>query len=731
MNPPPYPRLGECVRALSIALDTKAGNRDVDRLAREGDIDWLRLDSVIEDLLVDGTRRILGPSSRALFESWIQLVRSSYSQLVLDVPLDAVERDQVLPVLLEDFFAPCAAQLLVQLQAERPGPDLERLLDAERAPLASVFDWLDEKLGGQFDKCLYPGTTDKAKSSRDKLGKWRNGVDLPSGQSLKLLLDDLRAEPKGREHAETAAVWLLTARALTHFDHVGSAPVRPLLRKQLHTRSQEGRAQQRLQQMVAEAGSVWPEMADLGRRLWNDLRRTTTKRAGDQASTWSKIQALEQLAGRLDPDSRTAYHHAWMKGRWCVLSGLYEEALPHYKQAFQLACYRAGHQIKEIVEDAICIAAFLGEKVFVNQLKQVGIALALFRRPREATPVEAWELEQLAQQLLIRFPPNGRFVEGERDLADTPTPGLMTFSLQAVAAIKPDLGKPNRARAVRFGNGVVRRWPQLRLFASFGKASQVTALLEAGASVDELDSAGGSALLCAIQFAQSTGDRAALDLLLGARHQATTLNAATARKRLTPLMCAIDLGEPDVVQKLLGEGAEADQRALTDEQSPLYYALTVLHGRVHPQRMFDQLASAVLADPDAALQDALRRFGVAAAGAFGDDTSLMRAEPELALQTVKAMVDRHVRHHSVNKLQQIVALLLRARADPNRGHGYPVQGRTALMLAAESDIPAVFEMMVDHGGDPLKPDAEGQNCHHIAMAFRSQRVLTLLQRRTH
>jgi hypothetical protein len=53
------------------------------------------------------------------------------------------------------------------------------------------------------------------------------------------------------------------------------------------------------------------------------------------------------------------------------------------------------------------------------------------------------------------------------------------------------------------------------------------------------------------------------------------------------------------------------------------------------------------------------------------------------------------------------------------------------MLAAESDLAAIFEMMMDNRGDPLKPDADGRNCHHIAAGFRSYRVLTILGRMGH
>jgi len=714
---------------MCLALDTKGSDRDVDRLAREGDFDWAKVDRLIVELLVDRARRLLGPLADEVLMPWLRLVRTEYCRLVLDVPLDALGRAQSLPTLIEEFFVPHAAGLLLQLHARCPGPHLGVLLGDGRSPVRVVLEWLDQSVGSPVDKLLYPETTGSNKVWRDKMVKWRTGIDLPSGQSLKLLVDDLRREPGTRGLADSAGAWLLVARALSQFDRLGTAPVRPLLRTRVESAQLDGQPRQHLQDLVATAGAAWPEMADLGRRLWHDLQRTTRKQAGDQAHTWRRIQALEMLTKEHELEGRTAYHLAWMKGRWHTLSGQYEEAQMHYEQAFELACYRAGHQVKDIVHDALCVSAFLDKKVFLKQLKQVGIVLGMFVRPVENTAVvEPWELDQFAQLLLVRFPPHGRFVESEPDLSNSPTPGPMMISLSEIEAIPLDLRRPDRVRAVSYGNGLLRRYPQLRLFASFGQVEPVRALLEAGASVDALDSSGASALLCAIQWAHDCGDRAVLDLLLATEHQASTLNAFTSRKRLTPLMCAIELGEPDVVLKLLEMGADPDQFALTDLQSPLHYSITKISGRVHPLRMLKGLMDAILIDPDDSARDALRRFGVASAGVFGDNIALMRNNQTLALKVAKALVDLHVRRYSVEKLMQIVAMLLRFHADPNRGHGYPVPGRTPLMLAAETDNPGLLELLLAEGGDPLKPDAQGQNSIQIAMAFQSHRVLARLQR---
>jgi hypothetical protein len=132
--------------------------------------------------------------------------------------------------------------------------------------------------------------------------------------------------------------------------------------------------------------------------------------------------------------------------------------------------------------------------------------------------------------------------------------------------------------------------------------------------------------------------------------------------------------------------------------------------------------------PDLVLQDTLRRFGVGVAGAFGSSTAALRSHQELAVAAAEALVDQLVSRQSVSKLMQTAATLLEAGANPNASHKYPVPGRTPLMLAAGSDLPEPFYLMIQRGGEPLKPDAHGQDSWQIARAFQSRRVLNYLSR---
>lgn len=528
------------------------------------------------------------------------------------------------------------------------------------------------------------------------------------------------------------AIWLLISSALSRLERSWGDALRPLVHAHLLGKpSDSSSIKSYLSEMARSTRRAWSELAETRRKLWHDLQRTSSKIVGAQDRIWREIAALEKTAAAIDLEAHSAYHYEWMRGRWHVLSGHYQEAIPHYEHAFELACYRAGHQIEELISEASCITAFIGKKPFLKKLKHVGIALGIFRKPEGGISLENWEFDQFAQQLPRLFPAQGRFTECQNDLAEHSMQGFLLLDKDTLSKTLPDLKNANRVRAVHFVDGSVRRWPQLSLFASFGPLEHVKALLDAGASVDELDSSGGSALLGALQNATSTGNREVLELLLARTHQVATLNAQTQRKRLTPLMCAIEFGQPDVVESLIAQGADVEKCALTDNQSPLYYLVSQLSGKVNPGRMLLTLVQKMKEPPEVVLQDTLRRFGANTAGTFGSDLTALRLRPELTNEIIKHIVSNHVSRHNVFNLMQIATILLKAGANPNAPHAYPVPGRTPMMLAAENDLLELFDLMLRHGGNPLIPDASGNNCIQIALSFRAIDILNYLGGKHH
>ncbi|HCA17312.1 MAG TPA: hypothetical protein DEO64_09300 [Alcaligenes faecalis] len=727
-NLPPYPRFGESIRAFANALDITKPGDDLGRLAREGDFDWEKLDSSFNEIL-EAIQKICGRSVGHILQLWLSDLRTSYTRLILDVSLDALDRSQTLPIIINVFLPPHLASLLKTIDQQLRGPNLGRMLNPESRSVDVTLEWLDMKLNKPIEELLFPKSTDSDRVEREKLRKWRKGINLPSSQSIILLRKALEKCSLSTIESDVAALWLLLATALTRLEQSAGQSIRPSIQQCLQAQHFQHDASTALADKVLTFADSRPELRHLGVKVWHDLLRSAPKPTGSQARIWGEITQLQGLAKRLDPEGRTSYHYEWMKARWYVLSGQYQEALPHYKQAFELASYRAGHQIKSIIEEAACIAGLLEKRPFLKQLKHVGVAMGLFAKNTHKDLIEPWEFEQFASQLQYLFPGVGRFYETAHDLSESRLLGFTTFSQVKIGSLKPDLKNPDRVRAIEAEDGSVYRWPQLRFFTATGDFAAVQALLTAGANVNQLDDRGTSALQVALRYTAQTGDRKILDSILKHPHSKMVLNSPTSRQRRTPLYRAIELSLPDVVQSLLFQGADADIRCLANEQTALYYAISLLSRTHNPQKMRDQLLERLMQNPDLVQQEVLRREGIDVAGIYGSNKTLFQQNPALAKFAIEIFAKSESEPGRKPQLLEIVHLLLASGADPNASHKYPVPGRTPLMLAAENDFHEVFALMVEqYGGIPMQTDATGHSSHDIAGAFKAKNVQAYLQR---
>lgn len=733
-NTPPYPRIAECYRTLAVALDTKAGNRDVDRLAREGDYDWSLLSNLSDELIVVPLVKYVEEDFAEFVGKWLEQMHGNYQALVSSVALDSLSRADALPLLISNYFAPQANGLIAGIHERFGGPDLAELMDPSRNPIAVVWEWLNQNEGKSLEKVAFPGTTGTDRSDREKVLKWVRGTELPKLASIKKFADSIdNSGTVSEEKVLNVRRWLVVARALAYLEKESPYSPRDYMLQHIMLGSPVVDVQSILSLAVIFSAGKYSALTLPALRLYDDLKRLAPKQLGDQERIKRAIDDLECLTADHDPEGNTSFHLHWMKGRWYTFAGQLEQALCHYENAIESGSYRAGAMLKPILEESFALAAFLGKKSSLNRLKHRAVALQLLADPRDGL-IEDWEVTQFSQQFHRLFPPKGRFQEAAPIEGDKPHLGILLLGPEEIGAIRPDLGSPNRVRAIRSGDGQVRRWPQLRFFASIGKTQEVTALLQQGASVDLLDEDGGSALLCAIQHAEQTGDRGVLDLLLQKEHSQTTLDSVTIKKRLTPLICAIDYGEPDVVEKILSMGATADRRGNMADDTPLYYVMGTLASVSHPDRLYRYLHNSLAANPDLMRREVLRRHGVSFAGVFGDGRPLDAFEEngrhkELLGKIITAMVKERVARHTILKLSRITELLLKGGANPNVKHTYPALGRTPLMLAAENNTVLAFDLMMRHRGDPYQTDAAGLSSVRIAVGFRSAQVIDYLRYR--
>lgn len=732
-NLPPYPRLGECYRTFALALDTKASNRDVDRLAREGDFDWSLLSGLSDELIVAALKKYVEPEFGDIVGQWLEHMHGSYCNLVATVGLDSLNRTEALTLLIPNYFALHALGLVVGIHKEFGGPELTQLLDPEKTPIAVVLEWLGQGEETHLAKTAFPATTGSDRSNHEMVQKWSRGTDLPKLASIKKFADAVdKGGSVSREKTLNLRRWLVIARTLAYLGSTSPQPFLEAMRSHLLLGMPDFDIQGQLSVAVTRAAEKYSALSIPALTLYEDLKRLSSKAPGEQERIKRAIDGLERLTHEHDPEGNTRFHISWMRGRWHALSGQFEQALPHYETAVELGSYRAGEMLRPILEECLALAAFLGKRPLVNRLKHQAVAAGLFSNPSSKAAIEEWEIDQFSDQFLRLFPFQGRFQEAPRIENEQSQLGFLAFEDEQLERMKPDFGEPDRIRKLHSLDGQIRRWPQLRLFASFGKAAEVRSLLDRGASVDQLDAAGASALLCAIQYASQTGDRQAMDLLLRRTHAKTTLDSTTGRKQLTPLLCAIDYGEPDVVEKLLDMGATPDRRGNIVDMTPLYYAIERFGALRYPARLFRKLYDSLSADPDLVQREVLRRYNVPVAGVFGNGFSIgaILENPRYKAifeNLVTAMVNEHVARHSEAKLARITELLLESRANPNAPHRYPAGGRTPLMLAAENNFGRAFDLMMRHRGNPYQTDSAGVSCAMIAMNFRATEIVACLR----
>ena len=731
--------MGEIFRTLALAFDTKASNRQADRYARDGDFDWALPDLLLDELFVQPLEQLLDTEFAHMVQEAFTTLRQDYMKLVTSVALDSLTRKEALPLLVTHFFVPHAAALLQRIKQRWGGPDLQDLLGASHNAIASVMHWLTPGQPGQLALLAYPASTGSDRTGREMVQRWLKGSQLPDATSMLLWRQALaKHAPSAIDLVPHLRRWLLIARALEWAER--NAPQAGTKAELASVLRQDGATTDIAHLLSARASQIpahWIDLRRTGLELGALLGRSTGKKPGDQPACEQLLQVFEQMLGQNDPHGCGQYALHWFRGRWHALSGESALALPHYRRAILLASYRAGPNQIEILKEALALAAREDDTKFIGQLKQQAIALGILTPPigPAGQLVEAWERVQLHAALPGLFPPSGLFSQSVASYDDQPKLPFLLFDSEQMVSRRPDLRHPNRIVKLCYAEGQTRQYPQLQLFASFGRADAVRELLRVGADVNQLDTAGGSALLCALQYARQAGTREVLDLLLAMPHSAATLNAVTERKRATVLFEAIHYCQPDVVAVLLTMGADPELRPQIEAVPALYYCVGLL-GKVMDLGMTHQrlLHSPTSAAQNPLLREVLRRSGVPMAGILGDQDGIAQAmrNPRYAMifqKVVQSMVSDLAAQHPVATLLEIIEILLAHGADANATVIAPAPGRTALMLAAESDSVPAFELMLRHGGDPLRRDHAGVDSRQIARSFGAHRVLDYMHSR--
>ena len=186
MNPSsPFPNQGEIIRYLAVAMDLKANNKDFDDYAKQGDTDFKRREKLLDEVFYARLKPSIGEKLSVTFRQAINDFLDRYIALVKAQSLDGVPRQVALPMLMSNFFAWHATQLLDELTSHINGPkSLVLLIIPKQNAIERITAWFELDLPEWNKRILH-----WHKEQKDLFNAWRKGSHLPSFTYIQLVPD--------------------------------------------------------------------------------------------------------------------------------------------------------------------------------------------------------------------------------------------------------------------------------------------------------------------------------------------------------------------------------------------------------------------------------------------------------------------------------------------------------------------------------------------------------------
>jgi ankyrin repeat protein len=737
----PYPTPFEILRLLLGALDltlSKPSKKRLDDLVRLRIYDPRELHDLIEREFSDKLAKRLGRHTAGLFTQVVTDFLTTHLDIASEVNADGVARSQMLPILLKSYGKDYLVDFVTALFKTLGGPHPSTWFEKDSSAVATSLDWLSENQSGWRS---YLASVPK--EQKDRFLSWSRGIHHPSAQSIFLLDQAGDAAELSDSDWHSIKSLLLTSRAIDWIkDHPLGQALIDAARPGLWGADQTTFVDTEVKEIQQAAQQRLGEHLQLIAKLQHGLMRSLEKHHSN--SYREDITAARAATTQANLHTTTGYWLDWLEARWNVYAGNLEEAKQLYQSAHGDALFRSGEILKQIIEESLVVAASLPnpDRVFLRQLKwslinfkyDIPSVTTSVASNRFSDNVEDWEITLWRNNFQRVFPQQGLFPGVHYDIPTESGPLI----LSDLSKIKPDYQHPNKK--LKIGDTWTRSMPQLVWFAMTDNFEVCEALINRGARVNVASEVGDTPILMALESLNVLAGNRSLDdrtfnLFKQKAHSRDTINRRTQKRRLLPIISAVESGRPDVVETVLNLGADPNLRGQIDEQTALNICMKIISILKNPAFFREnQLAQA---DTLQTL-DSIRRNSHGFSGFTLDDQlrSLlsMNEIPEFRAfraQQIEARISNIHQHIKLDSMREIARLLITAGADVNAEHVSPLKGHTPLMLAAELDEADIFALMLSHGGDVSKSFLHPQtgreiSLQDIARHFRSTKVANLL-----
>ncbi len=740
----PYPTHIEAIRSLAKVLGIKAGNKQLDDKAKDKVADYRLVNEFANEIFVYISKQFGTQLSKAL-QQHFALYLNEYISLLSTTYADGLSRQNMKAILSKTIWSKYVVKSIESAYGLLSGikPSITTLFSAHTSCTSQTISWLEDREAGwtRFYNKL-------DKENKAKIKAWKEAEHIPDVQSIV----SLQSWSSGLwpEQVDWQKVRILLFIAMV-IDRIAKEEGASLLFEECRVLSWGANSTKTFGELVSEHQQEYKNristLLPLIGKIQEGLKRTTVKIEGHFKYYKSALAELEQQLSVEVHKSHFSYWLDWHKARMYVLNGQLEEAHQLYKLAFDGCLFRAGINQKMIIEEAIVVAASLGkpDKVFLKHLKNAQLT-SKYDIPsvqnnessnKFSDIIEDWEVQNWKASFFLVFPKAGMF-PGTNIPDVKANVGLNIIG--GIDAIKPDYRNPNRK--LKIGEAWKKTYPQLVWFSEMEKSEIVERLLVEGANVNMVSSSGDTAILMALETLNLRAmplrslDDTCFNLLAEYPHSKETLNRSTDKKRLLPLISAVESGKPEIVQKVLDMGADVNCRGLSDYQTALNVALKMIGIAKDPNVYWNKVANMELS-PE--VLDSIRRHNPGMTGfslehqqsqiEAQNNNPLFQKISNSLLKVLPELIDNRI---DLESMRRIARLLIKAGADVNAEHTAPIKGYTPLMLAAELNETVLFNEMLNEGGDPRKAyycknTRMDVDCWRIAEYSQSPKVLSTLK----
>ena len=734
----------EIVRNIASAIGLKASNKQLDTFAFKYDQPYNLASCLFKELVTTPLSKYINKGFSEKLEVKFESMMREYIKLVNSVSMDGIAREEMEAILTRWILDTVAVEFNLFMGKVIDGPNFLARNNVSTNAISQAFDWLSSNVEwwDSFIKLI-------PKEKRHRMKLWKNNDELPKLSNITNIPDYLPSSEVEESEWEKIKVIILAARFIDslHKNHADIYPhklvnisVLQLNQVEEYIRHLKKTNQDWLRplgELGLEIDYIYYKKNDY-KDFSDSERKERSKRLIDEL----EVSALKCLKFNM------RYWLNWYRARWYAFNGELADANTYFKLAFEQALFFAGPMMPEMLKEALSVASSLkpnSDKAFIKRLKNAailfGIETPLYKECKSQleanrfdSVVEEWEVKLFSATFQKHFPLKLQFNMTTPNTSARVGPLLGVFE----ESIKPNFRSPNKK--LEIGSTWKKQMPQIVYFSWMNQIETVSQLINKDVNVNALSDSNESALLFSILQMDVLGHGSSMDdslfkLVTSIKHHEDVVNTKTSKKKLLPLVCAIDTGRQEVVAKVIEMGANINLRGNTDNQSPLFATISRIGMIKRPEVWMDLMKNHPVNDE---LLDTIKRHSNGLMGSTLDEVkrsySKQLESPTFQKYTaiMRDLMEERVKEFmTLENMREIAKLLIDAGADANARHKTSINGFTPLMLAAELDEIELFKAMVHHNGDPTLTTGHPEtglpiDCRYFAFAHKSIQTIKYL-----